>query len=100
MGVEGIFFATWAPNAEAVSVIGDFNSWDPVATPLRQRNDCGVWEGFVPGLGPGALYKYSLRPRDASYRLEKTDPYGFAAELRPRTASIVWALEARPLRLA
>ena len=92
-GVQGTYFAVWAPNAERVSVIGDFNGWDPAATPMRFRGSSGVAEAFVPGLGPGALYKYSLQPRHGGPRLEKADPYGFAAELRPRTASIVWDLD-------
>lgn len=89
-GQTGVFFAVWAPNAEAVSVIGDFNQWNDEATPLQPRGSSGIWEGFVPQLGQGSIYKYSLRPRFAHHRIEKADPYGFAAELRPRTASMVW----------
>jgi 1,4-alpha-glucan branching enzyme len=92
-GVNGTAFATWAPDADAVSVMGDFNRWDPVATPLRARATSGIWEGFVPGVGPGTIYKYSIRPRGATDRLEKADPYAFAAELRPRSASVVWDLD-------
>jgi 1,4-alpha-glucan branching enzyme len=93
-GVVGTYFATWAPNADVVSVIGDFpqNHWDPSATPLRPRGASGIWEGFVPGVGPGTRYKYSIRARGTTTRFDKADPYGFAAELRPRTASIVWDL--------
>jgi 1,4-alpha-glucan branching enzyme len=91
-GQTGVFFAVWAPNAEAVSVIGEFNHWDPEATPLRSRGSSGVWETFVTGIGPGSLYKYSLRPRWSPKRIDKADPYGFAAEVRPSTASIVWDL--------
>jgi 1,4-alpha-glucan branching enzyme len=93
-GVRGTYFATWAPNADAVSVIADFNDWDPSATPLRSRGTSGVWEGFVPDVGPGTRYKYSIRSRGTTTRFDKADPYGFAAELRPQTASIVWDLDA------
>jgi 1,4-alpha-glucan branching enzyme len=92
-GKPGVEFAVWAPNADAVSVIGEFNSWAPETTPLQQRASSGIWEAFVPGVGKGTLYKYSIKPRFSSKRIDKADPYGFAAELRPRTASIVWDLE-------
>ena len=89
-GVEGVHFAVWAPNALAVSVIGDFNQWKRGATPMTvQRMDLGIWECFVPGLQTGALYKYAIDSRYNNYTVDKTDPYGFAAELRPLTASIV-----------
>src|SRR5215831_13426019 len=84
------FFATWAPDADAVSVVADFNGWDPSATPLRPRASSGIWECLVTGVGPGDKYKYSIRPRGRSERLEKADPYAFAAEVRPRSASMVW----------
>ena len=93
-GTEGTYFAVWAPDAEAVSVIGDFNHWQPGETPLYPAGDSGIWEGVVAGVGPGALYKYAVRPRGAERWLEKADPYGRAAELRPRTASIVVDLDA------
>jgi 1,4-alpha-glucan branching enzyme len=92
-GKPGVAFAVWAPNADAVSVIGDFNKWDPTATPLRNRASSGIWEGFVPGIGQGTLYKYSIKPRFSATRIDKADPFGFAAELRPRTGSMVWDLE-------
>ena len=89
-GVTGVHFAVWAPNALAVSVIGDFNNWQRGANPMHLRHqDLGVWECFVPGVKPGALYKYAIYSRFNNYAVEKTDPYGFATELRPRTASIV-----------
>jgi 1,4-alpha-glucan branching enzyme len=91
-GTAGVAFAVWAPNADGVSIIGDFNSWDPSATPLRSRQSSGIWEAFVPGLGQGTVYKYSIKPKFSSQRLEKADPYGFWAEVRPRTASVVWDL--------
>ncbi|MFL5653971.1 MAG: 1,4-alpha-glucan branching protein GlgB [Ktedonobacteraceae bacterium] len=89
-GVAGVHFAVWAPNALTVSVIGDFNGWRRGANPMQLRHrDLGVWECFVPGVKPGALYKYAIYSRFNNYTVEKTDPYGFAAELRPFTASIV-----------
>src|ERR1051325_4058613 len=91
-GRPGVIFAVWAPNADAVSVIGDFNHWDPGANPLQPRQSSGIWEGFIPDLGQGSLYKYSIKPRFSAHRIEKADPFGFAAELRPRTASMVWDL--------
>ncbi len=92
-GVQGTFFAVWAPSAEEASVIGDFNEWNPSKHALRPRGSSGVWEGFVPGAGHGATYKFSIRPRHSSQRIDKADPYAFAAELRPRTASMVWDLD-------
>jgi len=92
-GKPGVAFSVWAPNADAVSVIGEFNDWDFETTPLKQRASSGIWEGFVPGIGQGTLYKYSIKPRFSARRIDKADPYGFAAELRPRTASIVWSLD-------
>jgi 1,4-alpha-glucan branching enzyme len=86
-------FAVWAPNAEAVSVIGDFNGWRPGAHPLSARADSsGIWEGRLPGVGKGALYKYHVRSRRGT-SAEKSDPYAFYAEVPPRTASVVWELE-------
>ncbi len=86
-GVDGVNFAVWAPNATAVSIIGDFNSWDPRRHTLRKHVPSGFWELFVPGLSEGTLYKYSIRHHDEVF--EKADPYGFAAEVPPRTASKV-----------
>lgn len=91
-GQQGTRFALWAPNAESVSVIGDFNGWDPSSHPLNCRGDSGVWEGFVPHIGPGTLYKYSITSRYGGCQIQKADPYGFAAEIRPQTASAVWDL--------
>jgi 1,4-alpha-glucan branching enzyme len=89
-GVPGVNFALWAPNARSVSVIGDFNGWQHGATPMHLRHqDLGVWECFVPGLTAGALYRYAITSRFNDYTVEKSDPYGFAAELCPQTASIV-----------
>src|SRR5690606_20583050 len=90
----GTRFAVWAPNAERVSVIGDFNGWRGDAHPLAARSDhSGIWEGFVEGVGPGALYKYRIRSRHGGYSVDKADPFAFAAEAPPRTASRVWGLD-------
>jgi 1,4-alpha-glucan branching enzyme len=89
---KGTYFRVWAPNAERVSVIGDFNGWNRDATPMRVHYDVGVWDCFVAGIGTGDLYKYFIESRFNGYSVEKADPYGFAAEIRPRTASKVWDL--------
>jgi 1,4-alpha-glucan branching enzyme len=90
-GIDGVNFAVWAPNATGVSVVGDFNEWDARRHPMRKHVPGGIWELFLPGLGAGAIYKYQIRHRDQV--LEKSDPYGFAAELPPRTASKVADLD-------
>jgi 1,4-alpha-glucan branching enzyme len=91
-GLAGTNFAVWAPNAREVSVIGDFNGWDPRAFFLHQRGVSGIWEGFVPGVTQGALYKYAITSNHHGYRVVKADPFAFAAETRPNTASKVWDL--------
>ncbi len=89
-GQKGVFFAVWAPNATAVSVVGNFNGWNAGAHPLAPRWDMsGIWEGFVPNLQAGELYKYIIRRPDGG-TLEKGDPYARFWEIPPRTASIVW----------
>jgi 1,4-alpha-glucan branching enzyme len=90
-GRRGVQFAVWAPNAESVSVIGDFNQWNP-STDIMRPSSAGVWEDFVPGIGSGCVYKYHVESRDR-YVVDKADPYAFAAEIRPRTASCVWDLQ-------
>lgn len=91
-GNPGTYFAVWAPNAEAVSVIGDFNGWRAGASPLASRAQSGIWEAFLPGVQPGALYKYRIEARGGAI-LEKADPYGFLHETPPNTASVVWDLD-------
>ena len=91
-GAEGTHFAVWAPNAEAVSVLGDFNYWTPGRHPLRPGNS-GVWEGFIPGVGKGSPYKYHVASRYHGFREEKADPFALRTEVPPQTASIVWDLE-------
>lgn len=88
-GIDGIQFATWAPNAERVSVIGDFNNWDGRRHPMCSRGASGIWELFIPDLPNGSLYKFEIRNRDSGAILTKTDPYSRQMELRPRTASVV-----------
>ncbi|HKK05026.1 MAG TPA: 1,4-alpha-glucan branching protein GlgB [Gammaproteobacteria bacterium] len=88
-GVRGVLFATWAPNAERVSVVGDFNGWDGRRHPMRARGASGVWELFIPGLDVGTLYKFEIRNRQYGTIMVKTDPYGRQFERRPATAALV-----------
>jgi 1,4-alpha-glucan branching enzyme len=88
-GVAGVLFATWAPNAERVSVVGDFNRWDGRRHQMRSRGGSGVFELFIPDLEAGHLYKFEIRNRASGEVLGKADPYGQQFEMRPRTASIV-----------
>ncbi len=92
-GVWGVRFAVWAPNAERVSVVGDFNGWDGRVDPMRTLGSSGVWEIFVPDIGLGEFYKFEIRNRNTGELLTKTDPYGFSFEMRPGTASRVTALD-------
>ena len=91
-GLAGTRFAVWAPNAERVSVVGPFNLWDGRRHAMQARGGSGIWELFVPGVGPGTVYKYELRAKDGRTFL-KADPYGFAMELRPATGSVVASLD-------
>ncbi len=86
--VAGILFAVWAPNAQRVSVIGDFNRWDGRINPMRTRGGSGVWELFIPDIAPGALYKYEIRTHEGQIS-ERIDPYGNAFQKRPDNATIV-----------
>src|SRR5262249_35066005 len=92
-GKAGTAFAVWAPNAESVSVIGDFEGWGRHPAPLAQHGGSGIWEGFLPGVGRGTAYKYRIVSRNARYQVDKADPYGYRCELPPATASIVWDLD-------
>jgi 1,4-alpha-glucan branching enzyme len=89
----GVVFGVWAPNAERVSVVGDFNGWDPQRNPLEARGSSGLWEGFVPDIGKGTVYKYHIVSRAGGYRVDKADPFGVHQETPPKTASIVWDLD-------
>ena len=91
-GVDGVYFSVWAPNAKRVCVIGDFNGWDKEKHPLSPRAASGIWEGFVPGVGGGAIYKYWIESRDGKHRVEKADPLATHAETPPKTGSVVWDL--------
>ena len=88
-GAAGTYFAVWAPNANHVSVIGDFNNWERGANPLAPRGASGIWEGFIPGVASGAAYKYHIASSVGGYTVDKTDPFGFEQETPPRTASVV-----------
>ena len=90
-GVAGTAFAVWAPNARRVSVVGPFNGWDGRLHPMRS-NDSGVWERFIPGVGPGELYKFELAGPRGDLLPLKADPFAFRCEHPPGTASIVHGL--------
>ena len=92
-GQAGVHFAVWAPNARSVSVIGDFNGWDGKRHPLHARARSGIWSGFIPGIGPGTLYKYHIVSRMRGYRTDRADPVSFQYETPPRTASIITTLD-------
>jgi 1,4-alpha-glucan branching enzyme len=91
-GQRGVQFAVWAPNAKKVSVIGDFNSWNTSANPMEPSSS-GVWETCIPHMGQGDAYKYHVESQYHGYRSDRADPYGFASQIRPNTASRVWDLE-------
>jgi 1,4-alpha-glucan branching enzyme len=88
-GIQGVLFATWAPQAERVSVVGEFNQWDGRQHPMRARGDSGVWEIFIPAINAGDLYKFEIRNRENGSLHLKMDPYAQQTELRPGTASVV-----------
>ncbi len=92
-GVPGTQFAVWAPNAQAVCVVGDFNGWKTAATPLTRLPDTGIWTGFAPGVGHAHLYKYRITSRAGHLLPDKADPLGVAHQAPPETASIVWNLD-------
>ncbi|HTU93898.1 MAG TPA: 1,4-alpha-glucan branching protein GlgB [Gemmataceae bacterium] len=92
-GVSGTHFAVWAPAAELVSVIGDFNGWTKDKQRLHPCGCSGIWSGFFPGIGPGTAYKYHIASHHDGYQVEKSDPFAFSMEVPPRTASIVWDLD-------
>mgnify|MGYP001599237387 CR=1 FL=1 len=88
-GVTGASFAVWAPNAQRISVVGDFNGWDGRFHPMRMLGASGVWEVFIPGVGVGAHYKFEIRDAHGHIKLN-TDPFGFFFEVAPKQAAIVW----------
>jgi 1,4-alpha-glucan branching enzyme len=91
-GTPGTCFAVWAPNARSVSVVGTFNDWDRQSHQLSQRGHSGIWEGFIPGITHGTLYKYHIVSGSNEFQVDKSDPFGVFHEVAPKTASIVWDL--------
>jgi len=92
-GEPGTSFSVWAPNVKAVSLIGSFNGWDPRSHPLRARGSSGIWEGFIPGVTKGSIYKFHIVSNHHGHVVDKADPFGILHEKPPRTASVVWDLE-------
>jgi len=92
-GVDGTYFAVWAPNAVSVFVMGDFNGWSRESHPLYPKGASGIWENFIPGIGHGDVYKYFIVSRYNDYRVEKADPFGFHHEVSPKTATVIWNLD-------
>jgi 1,4-alpha-glucan branching enzyme len=92
-GTSGTYFAVWAPDAEQVSVIGDFNGWNKKSHRLHPKGQSGIWEGFLPDIGKGTLYKYHVASRFNGYRVDKADPFSIFNEVPPKTASIIWDLD-------
>ena len=92
-GIPGTTFAVWAPNASSVSVMGDWNGWNPVGHSLDDRGPSGIWEGFIPNIGKGAHYKFHINSRHHGYHVDKADPLGILQETPPETASVVWDLD-------
>lgn len=91
-GVQGTYFAVWAPDARDVTVIGDFNYWDKHRHYLGMRGSSAIWEGFIPGVGKGTKYKFHVMSRHGGYKVDKADPFAFYSEIPPLTASVVWEL--------
>jgi 1,4-alpha-glucan branching enzyme len=90
---RGCYFAVWAPDAERVSVMGNFNGWNKESHPLHTHGSSGIWEGLIPKIDKGTLYKYHIQSRYNGYRVDKTDPFSIFNEIPPKTASIVWDLD-------
>lgn len=93
-GVKGVYFSVWAPNAENVFVVGEFNGWNKGAHKLFVRWDStGIWEGFIPGVSKGTMYKFNIESKHNHYAVEKKDPYAFYSEEPPKTGTVVWDLD-------
>jgi 1,4-alpha-glucan branching enzyme len=92
-GQEGTYFAVWAPDADGIWVVGDFNGWDRSRNPMQPKGSSGIWETFIPGVKKGAIYKYFVSSRYQGYRVEKADPFALYAEVPPRTGSVVWDID-------
>src|SRR5271170_3609502 len=94
-GTNGTVFSVWAPNAREVSVVGSFNGWNPQSHQLQPRGSSGIWEGFIPGVEKGTLYKFHISSTQLGHETEKSDPVAIFTEPPPRTASVVWDLDYR-----
>ncbi len=92
-GTPGVGFGVWAPNAESITVIGDFNGWQRESHPLKAREHSGIWEGFIPALARGTVYKYRIRSKHDGYEVDKADPFAIRQETPPHTGSLVWDLD-------
>ena len=92
-GTQGAVFSVWAPNAHQVSVAGSFNHWNPDSHQLQPRGSSGIWEGFIPGVTKGALYKFHVNSTQLGFQVDKADPIAILDEMPPRTASVVWDLD-------
>ena len=92
-GLQGTYFAVWAPDAEKVFVMGDFNGWSKDSHALQPKDSSGIWEGFIPGVDKGACYKYHVVSRYKGYRVDKADPFASYSDPPPETSSIVWDLD-------
>ncbi len=93
-GVKGTYFAVWAPSAKSISVIGNFNAWNADEHKLNVRWDAsGIWEGFIPNIGKGEVYKYKIQSNNNDIWTEKADPFARFCEHRPNTASIIWTAD-------
>ncbi|HET6516231.1 MAG TPA: 1,4-alpha-glucan branching protein GlgB [Thermodesulfovibrionales bacterium] len=95
-GVKGVHFAVWAPNAKRVSVVGDFNNWNAKIHPMQSLGSSGIWSVFIPGIPEGMPYKFEVRSKIQKYVIQKSDPFGFFFELRPKSASLVYDINGYP----
>lgn len=92
-GIKGVHFCVWAPNAKRVSVVGDFNHWNGIRHPMRMLGNSGIWEIFIPGLDEGTLYKFEILSKYDNYKEQKSDPFAFFFEVRPKSAGIVYNID-------
>ncbi|MES1165311.1 MAG: 1,4-alpha-glucan branching enzyme, partial [Verrucomicrobiota bacterium] len=92
-GQKGTQFSVWAPNAETIDVLGDWNDWLPGATPMKSLGPSGVWQAFAREAAPGHRYKLHIRSREGGYTVDKADPFAFASEVPPAKASVIAAMD-------